>query len=66
MSDDPLTGCVRTVVGSGATVLALSPHPDDAVPSRGGPLGRVGRRAPVPVATVAGVPTGAGVRDGPS
>ncbi|MFD3532437.1 PIG-L deacetylase family protein [Streptomyces sp. NPDC058664] len=52
MADDPLTRFVRTVVGSGAPVLVLSPHLDDAVLSCGGLLGWAGRRAPVTVATL--------------
>ncbi|MDV9188801.1 PIG-L family deacetylase [Streptomyces sp. SR27] len=52
MADDPLTGFVRTVVGSGVPVLVLSPHLDDAVLSCGGLLGWAGRRAPVTVATL--------------
>ncbi|MGW0121216.1 PIG-L deacetylase family protein [Streptomyces sp. NPDC003327] len=52
MADDPLTGFVRTVVGSGVPVLVLSPHLDDAVLSCGALLGWAGRRAPVTVATL--------------
>ncbi len=52
MADDPLTGFVRTVVGSGVPILVLSPHLDDAVLSCGGLLGWAGRRAPVTVATL--------------
>ncbi|MEU7516051.1 PIG-L family deacetylase [Streptomyces sp. NPDC042898] len=52
MADDPLTRFVRTVVGSGAPLLVLSPHLDDAVLSCGGLLGWAGRRAPVTVATL--------------
>ncbi|CAM5456814.1 hypothetical protein [Streptomyces narbonensis] len=63
MSDDPLTGFVRAVVGSGATGLVLSPRPDDAVPPCRADC--VVRRAPLTAATVVAVPTGAGVRDGP-
>ena len=52
MADDPLTGFVRTVVGSGVPILVLSPHLDDAVLSCGGLLGWAGRRAPVTVASL--------------
>ncbi|APE19912.1 MULTISPECIES: PIG-L deacetylase family protein [Streptomyces] len=52
MADDPLTGFVRTVVGSDVPILVLSPHLDDAVLSCGGLLGWAGRRAPVTVATL--------------
>ncbi|WP_405851696.1 PIG-L family deacetylase [Streptomyces sp. NBC_00090] len=52
MADDPLTGFVRTVVGSGTPILVLSPHLDDAVLSCGALLGWAGRRAPVTVATL--------------
>ncbi|MFF8839370.1 PIG-L deacetylase family protein [Streptomyces sp. NPDC015130] len=52
MPIDPLTGFVRTVVGSGTPILVLSPHLDDAVLSCGGLLGWAGRRAPVTVATL--------------
>ncbi|MFF9852536.1 PIG-L deacetylase family protein [Streptomyces litmocidini] len=52
MADDPLTGFVRTVVGSGVPMLVLSPHLDDAVLSCGALLGWVGRRAPVTVASL--------------
>ncbi|MEU6167996.1 PIG-L deacetylase family protein [Streptomyces tanashiensis] len=52
MADDPLTGFVRTVVGSGVPMLVLSPHLDDAVLSCGALLGWAGRRAPVTVASL--------------
>ncbi|MFB7358260.1 PIG-L deacetylase family protein [Streptomyces gardneri] len=52
MPDDPLTSFVRTVVGSGAPMLVLSPHLDDAVLSCGALLGWAGRRAPVTIATL--------------
>ncbi|WP_435057895.1 PIG-L deacetylase family protein [Streptomyces sp. bgisy060] len=52
MADDPLTGFVRTVLGSDVPILVLSPHLDDAVLSCGALLGWVGRRAPVTVATL--------------
>ncbi|MCZ0978588.1 hypothetical protein O1L60_03410 [Streptomyces diastatochromogenes] len=52
MADDPLTGFVRTVLGSGAPMIVLSPHLDDAVLSCGALLGWAGRRAPVTVATL--------------
>ncbi|GGU95830.1 hypothetical protein GCM10010275_37270 [Streptomyces litmocidini] len=52
MADDPLTAFVRTVLGSGAPVIVLPPHLDDAVLSCGALLGRAGRRAPVTVATL--------------
>ncbi|MFD3994457.1 PIG-L deacetylase family protein [Streptomyces sp. NPDC058548] len=52
MAVDPLTGFVRTVVGSDVPILVLSPHLDDAVLSCGGLLGWPGRRAPVTVASL--------------
>ncbi|MFJ5835100.1 PIG-L deacetylase family protein [Streptomyces sp. NPDC093089] len=52
MADDPLTGFVRTLLGSGAPVLVLSPPLDDAVLSCGALLGWAGRRARVTVATL--------------
>ncbi|MFB7406516.1 PIG-L deacetylase family protein [Streptomyces sp. NPDC056202] len=52
MAVDPLTGFVRTVVGSDVPILVLSPHLDDAVLSCGGLLGWAGRRAPVTVASL--------------
>ncbi|MFK0213454.1 PIG-L deacetylase family protein [Streptomyces sp. NPDC090298] len=52
MADDPLTGFVRTLVGSRVPVLVLSPHLDDAVLSCGALLGWAGRRAPVTVASL--------------
>lgn len=52
MADDPLTGFVRTVLGSGVPIIVLSPHLDDAVLSCGALLGWAGRRAPVTVATL--------------
>ncbi|WP_369142643.1 PIG-L deacetylase family protein [Streptomyces sp. R44] len=52
MADDPLTGFVRTVLGTGVPMLVLSPHLDDAVLSCGALLGWAGRRAPVTVATL--------------
>ncbi|MFJ7957778.1 PIG-L deacetylase family protein [Streptomyces sp. NPDC096319] len=52
MADDPLTGFVHTVVGSGVPMLVLSPHLDDAVLSCGALLGWAGRRAPVTVASL--------------
>ncbi|MFB6841918.1 PIG-L deacetylase family protein [Streptomyces sp. NPDC056361] len=52
MADDPLTGFVRTLLGSRVPVLVLSPHLDDAALSCGALLGWAGRRAPVTVATL--------------
>ncbi|MGW8762572.1 hypothetical protein ACWGN5_08740 [Streptomyces sp. NPDC055815] len=52
MADDPLTGFVRTVLGTGVPMLVLSPHLGDAVLSCGALLGWAGRRAPVTVATL--------------
>ncbi|MFE7601037.1 PIG-L deacetylase family protein [Streptomyces sp. NPDC057494] len=52
MADDPLTGFVRTLVGSCVPMLVLSPHLDDAVLSCGALLGWAGRRAPVTVASL--------------